>query len=148
MEAIRRFYRRLNHSTYGVTELVVIDPGKGIIATGFFRDEDAFLEACMEYNGRYNIYAGRNPRPRWLPKVCMNYLDTHYRQRARDNDIEYITAISLDIDPVRPKGTSSTDSQHRKAIDYALTLHNSVWMKTNRCLVAITTDMIIYCAGL
>ena len=126
IESVRRFYRRLNHAGYGVTELVVIDPGKGVIATGFFNNEDAFVKACSAYNGRYNIYAGRNPRPKWFPRACENYLDTKYRQRAKDSDIEHITAISLDIDPIRPKGTSATEEQHRKAIDFAIKLHNEI----------------------
>jgi len=127
-ETIRAFYRRLNHSRFGVTELVVIDPtGKeGIIATGFFNNEDAFVNACKFYNGTYNIYAGRNPRPKCLPRICENYLDTKYRQRARDDDIEFVTAISLDIDPVRPKGTSSTDEGHKRAIKFATMLHDDI----------------------
>ena len=126
IEAIRNYYRRLNHANYGITELAVIDPGSGVIATGFFNNEDAFVKACETYNGRYNIYSGRNPRPRWFPKVCGNYLDTRYRQRAKDSDIEYVTAISLDIDPIRPKGTSSTLQQHRRAIRFATELHNQL----------------------
>ena len=126
MDTVKKFYRRLNHAGYGVTELVVIDPGKGVIATGFFNKEDEFVKACAAYEGRYNIYAGRNPRPKWFPKVCVNYLDTRYRQRAKDNDIDHITAISLDIDPIRPKGTSATEEQHRTAIGFALKLHNEI----------------------
>ncbi|MFC1714622.1 hypothetical protein ACFL6S_13225 [Candidatus Poribacteria bacterium] len=128
IETIRKFYRRLNHSGLGVTELVVIDSSgkEGIIATGFFNSEDAFVNACKLYNGRYNIYAGRNPRPRWLPKNCENYLDTKHRQRAKDDDIEFVTAVSLDIDPIRPKGTSSTDEEHRKAIKFATLLHDDI----------------------
>ena len=127
-ETIRAFYRRLNHSGLGITELVVIDPtGKeGIIATGFFSNEDAFFDACQFYNGTYNIYAGRNPRPACLSEICENYLDTKRRQRARDDDIEYVTAVSLDIDPIRPKGTSSTDKEHRKAIKFATMLHDDI----------------------
>ena len=128
IDSIKRFYRRLNHSGYGVTELVVIAPSgqKGIIATGFFDNEHDFIEACQIYNGRYNIYAGRNPRPRWFPKICMNYLDTRRKQRARDKDIEHVTAISLDIDPIRPKGTSATATQHRNAIHFALKLNHQL----------------------
>ncbi|MFC1713561.1 hypothetical protein ACFL6S_07835 [Candidatus Poribacteria bacterium] len=128
VDSIMRFYRRLNHSGYGVTELVVIDPNgeKGIIATGFFDNEHDFIEACQIYNGRYNIYAGRNPRSRWFPRICMNYLDLKRRQRARDKDIEHITAISLDIDPIRPKGTSATVSQHRNSMDFALKLSHQL----------------------
>ena len=124
---IRLFYRRLNHCGYGITELAVIDPnGKGIIATGFFTDEDEFAKACQEYNGKYNIYAGRNPRPVWLPKVCENHLDTRYRQRARDKDIECITAVSLDIDPIRPKGTSATEEQHTMAIEFTIMIQKDI----------------------
>lgn len=123
--AIRNYYRRLNHAGYGVTELAVIAPS-GVIATGFFNNEDAFVKACEAYNGRYNIYSGRNPRPQWFPKVCGNYMDTRYKQRAKDSDIEYITAISLDIDPIRPKGTSSAPHQHRAAIRFSLNLHNQL----------------------
>ena len=127
IDTISGFYRRLNHAGYGVTELAIIDTnGKGIIATGFFSDEKTFIDSCKQYNGRYNIYAGRNPRPIWLPKVCENYLDTKYRQRARDRDIECITAVSLDIDPIRPKGTSATDEEHKKAIEFAIMLHNDI----------------------
>lgn len=126
-ETIRMFYRRLNHSRYGYTELAIIDPsGAGIIATGFFSDESAFIKACQAYNGRHNIYAGRNPRPRGFPRVCENYLDSRYKRRASDSDIEFITAISLDIDPVRPKGTSSTEKQHKTAVDFALMLQSSI----------------------
>jgi hypothetical protein len=128
IEGIKQFYRRLNHCGYGVTELAVIDPNgeKGVIATGFFNDEEAFIEACNQYDGRYNIYAGRNPRPLWLPKVCENHLDTRYRQRARDKDIECITAISLDIDPIRPKGTSSTEEQHKMAIEFTIMVQRDI----------------------
>jgi len=123
---VRWFYRRLNHSDFGLTELVVIDSAaKSIVATGFFDNEGDFVKACEEYSGRYNIYAGRNPRPKWFPKVCENYLDTKQRQRARDEDIQYITAISLDIDPIRPKDTSSTDSQHMRAIDFAMKIQKN-----------------------
>jgi len=128
IKAIRGFYRRLNHSNYGFTELAVIDPSgeKGIIATGFFDDESAFIKACQAYNGKYNIYAGRNPRPRWLPKVCDNCLDSRHKQRAKDSDIEFVTAISLDIDPIRPKGTSATVAQHKKAIEFATKLYHQL----------------------
>jgi hypothetical protein len=128
LKDISAFYQRLNHHGYGLTELAIIDPTgtKGIIATGFFSNQASFVRACQAYNGRYNIYASRNPRPRWLPKVVENYLDVRYKQRAKDKDIEYITAISLDIDPIRPRGRSSSDSEHKMALDFALKLQQQI----------------------
>jgi len=128
-KTIRTFYQRLNHSEYGVTELVVIDPGpKGVIATGFFDNETDFVRACSQYNGKYNIYAGRNPRTRqfFFRTNSRNQLDTEKRQRAKDSNIKYITAVSLDIDPIRNKGTSSTDEQHKAAIDFALKVQKDI----------------------
>jgi len=84
----------------------------------------SFLKACQEYNGRYNIYAGRNPRPKSFP--VKNHLDIRLKQRAKDRDIEYITAISLDIDPIREKGTSSTERQHDEAIMFAHKLQHHI----------------------
>jgi len=119
---IRQFWKRLNHRLYGLTELVAILKGRGgIIATGFFDNEDAFVSTCRAYNGQCNIYAGRNPRPAGITKI-RNFMDTVEKRRARDRDIEYLTAISLDIDPIRRKGLSSTGKQHYTAIRFGLDL--------------------------
>ena len=115
---IRQFFRRLNHRPYGLTELVAIDKdGKGIKATGFFEDEDAFLSASVALSGTNNLYAGRNPRPFSFPS--RNKMDTMLRLRASDVQIETLTAISLDIDPIRPKDQPATAPQREKALRFA-----------------------------
>ena len=122
VETMRQFYRRLNHQAYGLTELVAIGKDKGgIAATGFFDNEDAFVSACRAYNGQCNVYAGRNPRPRDVSRI-KNYMNTIEKKRARDRDIRYLTAVSLDIDPIRKKGIPSTKEQHQAAIGFALNL--------------------------
>jgi len=127
-KSIREYYKRLNHSQYGVTELVVINPKKSLIATGFFDNETDFISCCQKHNGKYNIYAGRNPRPRRFFSYfeSRNRLDTRIRRRAKDSDITFITAISLDIDPIRPKQTSSTELQHKNAISFACMLQKDI----------------------
>ena len=125
IDTIRKFYRRLNHAKYGYTEVVVINSGKGVIATGFFDNEGDFVKACLKFNGKYNIYAGRNPRPFSFPKF-RNCLDYHFKKRAKDEDIKYITAISLDIDPIREKNTSATDNEHEKTINFTLKIQQDI----------------------
>ena len=121
-ESIRQFYKRLNHRDFGVTEVVALNKDSGgIIATGFFDDEEKFVSACFAYNGGCNVYAGRNPRPVGFSDI-KNLMNIEHRQRAKDRDIEHITAISLDIDPIRPRGEPSTKEQHRAAISFALNL--------------------------
>jgi len=127
--AIRQFYQRLQHEGKGYTEIAIIDPvpkdngGKGIVATGCFSTEDDLVKACLQYNGQYNVYAGRNPRPEeaFAYPESQNQLDSKHRRRAKDIDIEWLTAISLDIDPAnRQKGQSATDEQVKACIDFAV----------------------------
>ena len=121
-QTIRKFFQRLNHEKYGLTELVALNKNSGnLVATGFFDDEEKFVSSCYGYSRGCNLYAGRNPRP---PGVAQNLdvMDVVRKKRARDRDIKHITAISLDIDPVREKGLASTEEQHDAAIRFALDL--------------------------
>jgi hypothetical protein len=120
---IRQFFRRLNHKPYGLTELVAIDKdGKGIRATGFYEDEGAFLLACGALSGTNNLYIGRNPRPFSFSSSSRNKMDALLRLRASDAQIETLTGISLDIDPIRPKDQPATASQREKALRFAVLL--------------------------
>jgi hypothetical protein len=116
---IRQFFRRLNHKPFGLTELVAIDKGgKGIRATGFYTDEDAFLTACGTLNGSNNLYAGRNPRP-FSFSSSRNKMDSVHRLRASEVHIKTLTAISLDIDPIRPKDQPANRQQREVALRFA-----------------------------
>jgi hypothetical protein len=119
---IRQFFRRLNHKPFGLTELVAIDKGgKGIRATGFYTDEDAFLTACSTLSESNNLYAGRNPRPFFFFS-SPNKMDSVIRLRASDVHINTLTAISLDIDPIRPKDQPATTQQRETALKFAFLL--------------------------
>jgi hypothetical protein len=119
---VQRFFRRLNHKPYGLTELVAIDRFSwNIVATGFFDDEGRFVSSCQTYNEQCNVYAGRNPRPlSFSPNK--NLMDTVGKKRAKDRDIQHITGISLDIDPVIPKGQPASKEQRDAAVSFALDL--------------------------
>jgi len=49
-----------------------------------------------------------------------------HKKRAKDKEIEHITAISLDIDPIRPKGTPATERAHQTAIQFAVKLQKDL----------------------
>ena len=111
------FYNRLNHGPYGLTELVAMDALCGrVTATGWFSDKEAFVSACQQYGDTCNLFAGRNPRPFASPK---NKMITKGKRRASDKDIRHITAISLDIDPIRQRKEAS-EAQHKTALAFAL----------------------------
>jgi len=114
---IGRFFRLLAHGPHGLTELRIIPPGKKPWI-GYFDAEEAFVEACVTWNGQANVYAGRNPRPRVF---AGRFPQAHNRlargvRGAGSADIEVITAFSLDIDPVRERNLSSTEAEHQLAL--------------------------------
>lgn len=118
---VREFYRSLGHAPYGATELVAIDRmGRGITATGRFSSEDAFVRSCRRLGGRNNLYAGRNPRV--MPRSSLDKLDTRKKVRAKDSEIQYVTALSLDIESVRPRGIPATNKQRKDAASFALNM--------------------------
>ena len=125
-ESVRLYFQRLRHNKFGLTELVAYDPkSKNILASGLFNNEDAFAESCCHLDGKGNVYAGRNPRTELIlsdKNLKENQMYQDGRCRASESYVEFITAVALDIDPIRPKGTSSTLEQYREALDFASVL--------------------------
>lgn len=113
METIRSFFQRLSHKGLGSTELVVFDTSGRLLGTGFFENEEAFVSAVLKFNRECGVYAGRNPRSFEATNRIVG------RKRAKDSDIEHITALSLDIDPIRPRGKPATKKQRELALDLA-----------------------------
>ncbi|WP_053332893.1 hypothetical protein [Haliangium ochraceum] len=110
---IRATYRFLAHEGRGVTELRII--GGGRVQIGYFSSEDAFARACAEANGTGQVYVGIQPRPAAFLTQADNRL-RRLKRGARDSRIEHITAVVIDIDPVRAKNTASTDEELDRAI--------------------------------
>ncbi len=117
-EAIRAAYRWLAHAEHGISEVRVIRPGKGIVGIGFFDDEEAFVAECVRTNAAGNVYVGIQPRPRRLLEQAPNAVRP-LKSGAGRKDIEVVTATVIDLDPVRPKDTASTDEELAAAVQAA-----------------------------
>jgi hypothetical protein len=85
-------------------------PAGGIIGIGFFDDEEAFVRECVRTNAAGNVYVGIQPRPRRLFDAAPNVVRP-LKTGAGRKDIEVIAATVIDLDPVRPKDTASTDAE-------------------------------------
>ena len=107
---IRATWRWLAHGAHGVSEVRVIRPAGGIIGIGFFDDEESFVRECVRTNAIGNVYVGIQPRPRRLFDAAPNVVRP-LKTGAGRKDIEIITATVIDLDPVRPKDTASTDAE-------------------------------------
>jgi hypothetical protein len=126
-ETIRSTWRWLAHRQHGVSEVRVIRPGGGIVGIGFFDDEEAFVDECVRTNGAGNVYVGIQPRPRRLIARAPNVVRPLKNGAAR-KDIEIVTATVIDLDPVRPKDTASTEQELGWAIAAAETA--SAWCES------------------
>lgn len=95
-EQVRAHWRLLGHLGKGVTELTVIRD-RGWNLTGFFDDEDKFVEACREHAGLQNTYVAVQPRKRELFELAPNTLKP-LGQRGKSVDASHICALFIDID--------------------------------------------------
>ena len=114
-EVIRSTWRWLAHGAHGVSEVRVIRPAGGIVGIGFFDDEEAFVRECVRTNAAGNVYVGIQPRPRRLFELAPNVVRP-LKSGAGRKDVEVVTATVIDLDPVRPKDTASTDAELAQAM--------------------------------
>lgn len=108
----------LPKSSFGLIENRVIDPNaKRILQIDFTDNLSNIILLCQQWHSKSNIYIGRNPRPAYFAKYKNN---PHQRGGAHSLQIEFATAVSLDIDPVRPKGVPATEQEVQRAVEAAL----------------------------
>jgi|GEM_PF-261218 len=98
---IRLFYRLLNHK-HG-TELRFIKRGS-FPAFSIAKTEEEFVQACRQWNGKRNIYAGLRDRVPGLKKC------------ATAGEIIGIQTIALDLDPIREAEIPSTEEELKNTI--------------------------------
>jgi len=106
-----------------VTEVRAL--GKWGTASGYFNDSEKLASAVqiLENRGEYaGIYVTLNPVNPDLLARRANRLETKLsRSDSTTGDADIISRrwLPIDIDPVRPSGVSSSDSEHEAAIEKA-----------------------------
>lgn len=125
--------RLLVPKKHGITEVRILEPGRGVTLAGYFDRAGTLAAALAARDGRLdhaNIYVTLNPVKRALLSRAKNRL-TRLRTLARDADIERRCWLPIDIDPVRPKGVSSTKAElkaaRRKRDDVVAYLRGQGW---------------------
>ena len=99
-ELLELQYDVLAHQPGEVTEIRILPEGRSYFA----KSKEEFVRLGQVVLNQ-NAYVGINPRQTALP----GKLDT----------IPRVTCLVIDIDPVRPKDTASSDEQHKAAIELA-----------------------------
>lgn len=98
-QEIRECYRFLNHEKE--TEIRLLDPRKEKKPEStFVHNENEFVNTCLEYNGKYNLYAGINERKPF---------------GTSKKEVISVKTLVIDIDAKKPANTSATDLELKEA---------------------------------
>lgn len=93
---IRTLFKLLN-PTLGYVRVGSLDYKTSKYEDRFFKSVEEVLAYAKFWNGKRNLFIGRNPR-----------------DSAGIVGVSY--CITFDIDPIRPKGVAATDEQHQQAL--------------------------------
>ncbi len=102
----------------GIIELRVPSPLLGT-RYGFFSDRSRLVEVALTLSGTAaGVYASINCVKEELLARCDNHtiIQTGPIGVCRDEDIEWLTTLLIDIDPERAPDTSSTDQEHEASL--------------------------------
>lgn len=106
-------------------EIRIISPGSKDPISGYFMDTDKAIE-CLKGQDLQdtNVYIVLNT----INEACYSRTQRDKFRRVKtatgDNDIVLRDWILVDLDPVRPKDTSSTQEQLNKALEKSGKIHN------------------------
>lgn len=107
----------------GVYEVRIPKAGRDGTLSGYFDTPEALAAAAAELDGRYPaIYVTLNPTKPALLARAANRIQRHATLTTTDPDISCRRLVLIDVDPVRPAGVSSTDQEHKLAIETARTI--------------------------
>lgn len=98
---LEKQYETLGHKEGDITELRILPQ-----ATSYYcktKQEFVDLASSIINDGSHQLYVGINPRNKEAPGTL--------------DSVNRITCLVIDVDPVRPKGTSSTKEQLKAAIE-------------------------------
>src|SRR5262245_60348894 len=108
-----------------VAELRILDaqigPTYTANLTGYFDDLDLMAASAEEWSGKsVGVYATLNPVNRDLLARANNHV-ARSRKGSATTDAEIVKRMrfGIDFDPVRPSGISSSDDEHKRALERA-----------------------------
>lgn len=110
----------------GVVEVRILGTKKGTVS-GYFDDMAKLADQVARWNGRASVYVTLNPVIPDLLARANNRLREFTKEAVADGDIVRRRWLPLDFDPVRPSGISSTNDEHRAALDLAVQVRR--WLR-------------------
>ncbi len=123
-------YREIRNKVPGIYELRILstDFFNTKLSAYFDRDEpDAVIDQMLNWryppNCNVNLYLTSNP----VKEYCRSREQFNNLRKAKvmttDDDIESLTWLALDVDPIHPAGTSATDDEVAEAKKQAMAVY-------------------------
>lgn len=95
--------------------------------SGYFDDMQRLAQVATTYSGRAAaVYITLNPINPALLARSANRVTDYARQTTSDNDIIRRRWLPIDLDPMRPSGISSSEAEHKAAIERAYVIRDSL----------------------
>jgi putative DNA primase/helicase len=88
----------------------------GHTLSGYFDSPEALIEAAFDYDSKANLYITLNPVNPTLMARAYNRVNERAEHTTADTDILRRCWFYLDIDPVRPSGISSSETEREAAL--------------------------------
>lgn len=111
----------------GVFELRLLGVRKGQVDSGYFNSPAEAASALVNHQGYFKgTYITPNPcRPDIMARA-FNRIAPWAQHSTHDNEIESRRWLLIDVDAIRDKGISSSDSEHQAALDRARTIKSTL----------------------
>lgn len=97
-----------------LTEIRILKTSQGTVS-GYFDKMEDLAEKATLYDSKYNIFMTLNPVKSELIDCSRNTLTTHAQKTTKDDEIESIRYLLIDLDPMRPTGVSATNKEKAEA---------------------------------
>jgi len=138
----RKFFRLLQlGDREAVVELRALSFGgrRGNTFSGYFDDEDAFVRAAEEAaKNSDGVYCTINCLNQQLLCRSANRAKPYAKLTTSDADVLKRRYIPIDLDALRPAGTSSSDEQHNSAIELSFDVFR--YLDSEECPEPIVLD--------
>jgi hypothetical protein len=120
LEEIQRTIAVLFRATDVVEMRILNAPHEGTVS-GYYSDHEALAKhlASRNVNGYPAIYVTMNPVTEALLARSANHVKARAKVTTGDKDTVSRRWLLIDVDPVRPAGISSTDTEHQAALERA-----------------------------
>lgn len=120
--------RALNvyHKPGDVVELRIPKAGRARTISGYFHGFELLADSVVglsddrDVNGAGGVYITLNQIDERLLSRSQNHYKRYAETTTSDGDIIRLSWLPIDLDPVRPTGISSSDEEHKAALDKAL----------------------------